>query len=160
MKKFVAFLAFAVLAQPALAAPATSSGASALALAALVGAHSPALNANKKFVLARLLNGHANVAFPANQKISVTAKSVVCKASNVDITSHSCALTFAQGPVNLHGRAAHELFATIGENGVPGDGAAGSIFEALSQLDCTIDPHEIAQRAGGGASCTFMPGAP
>jgi len=61
--------------------------------------------------------------------------------------------------VNLKGRRAHELFATIGEVGVPADGAAGTIFEALSYLDCTINPHEIEQRAGGGASCSFDPGA-
>ena len=39
------------------------------------------------------------------------------------------------------------------------DGAAGSVFEGLSKLDCTIDPAEIKQKAGGGANCTFNPGA-
>jgi hypothetical protein len=42
---------------------------------------------------------------------------------------------------------------------VPPDGAAGTMFEALSHLDCTINPHEIPQKAGGGASCSFDPGA-
>jgi hypothetical protein len=95
----------------------------------------------------------------ANQTISVKADKIVCRASNVDISSHSCALTFGPKMVNLKGRRAHELFATIGEVGVPADGAAGTIFEALSYLDCTINPHEIEQRAGGGASCSFDPGA-
>jgi hypothetical protein len=56
-------------------------------------------------------------------------------------------------------RRAHELFATVGEVGVPLDGAAGTMFEALSHFDCTINPHEIQQKAGGGASCSFDPGA-
>ena len=34
----------------------------------------------------------------------------------------------------------HELFATIAEVGVKPDGAAGTIYEGLSQLACTIDP--------------------
>lgn len=42
---------------------------------------------------------------------------------------------------------------------MPPDGAAGTMFEALSHLDCTINPHEIQQKVGGGASCSFDPGA-
>jgi hypothetical protein len=61
--------------------------------------------------------------------------------------------------VNLKGRRAHELYATIGEVGVPSEGAAGSVFERLSDLNCTINPNEIAQKGGGGASCTFDAGA-
>ena len=52
-----------------------------------------------------------------------------------------------------------ELYATIDEVGVSPDRAAGSVFESLSNLNCTIDPNEITQKAGGGASCTFDPGA-
>jgi hypothetical protein len=50
------------------------------------------------------------------------------------------------------------MYATLIENGVPGDSAAGTLFESLSQLSCTIDPNVIDQRAGGGASCNFTPG--
>ena len=96
---------------------------------------------------------------PPPEKIVVKADNIVCRASNVDITEHSCALTFGHRTVNLKGRGAHELYATIDEVGVPPDGAAGSVFESLSNLNCTIDPNEIAQKAGGGASCTFDPGA-
>jgi len=39
---------------------------------------------------------------------------------------------------------------------VPSDGAAGSIFEAVSNLGCTIDPGEVKQKGGGGAHCTWM----
>ena len=90
---------------------------------------------------------------------SVKADKIVCRASNVDISFHSCALTFRSKTINLKGRRAHELFATVGEVGVPPDGAAGTMFEALSHLDCTINPQEIQQKAGGGASCSFDPGA-
>jgi hypothetical protein len=142
------------------ASAATTAGSTALALAALVAAHSPVLSRHDKRVVARLFCGHATVAFPANRKISVKADSVVCRASDVDITSRSCKLTFGAASVSLTGRKAHELYATIAEAGVPPDGAAGSIYESLSHLVCTIDPHVIAQRAGGGADCTFDPGAP
>ena len=138
---------------------ATAAGPGALALAAIVGAHSPLLSRHEKRALARLLDGHSHVAFPPGSKISVKADAIVCRASNVDITSRSCKLTFGAKTVNLTGRQAHELYATIAEAGVPPDGAAGSVFESLSHLVCTIDPQVIAQKAGGGADCTFDPGA-
>jgi hypothetical protein len=160
MRKSLAFMFLAALAVPASSAPSTTGGNSGLALAALVGLQSPALSHHRKFALRRYLAGHSMVAFPPHAKIHVTAKGVVCRASNVDITHHGCTLTFASATVELSGRAAHELYATLVENGVPGEGAAGTIFEALSKLDCTLDPHEIAQNAGGGASCTYTPGPP
>jgi hypothetical protein len=41
--------------------------------------------------------------------------------------------------------------------GVPQESAAGSTFVAVSNLDCTIDPGEVKQKAGGGAHCTYDP---
>src|SRR5262249_28388785 len=131
-----------------------------LALASIVAAHSPLLNRLESRAMARLFGGRSDLAFPANRKILVKADAIVCRASNVDITSRSCKLTFGNRSVDLTGRNAHELFATIAEAGVPPDGAAGSIYENLSHLACTIAPGEIAQKAGGGAECTFDPGAP
>ena len=158
--KTVAPLAILLLLANQPAWGATAAGGSALALAALVAEHSPLLNHHEKRVMARMFDGHLNFTFPANTKISVTADSVVCRASNVDITSRSCELTFGTKKRSLKGGRAHELFATVAEAGVPPDGAAGTIFESLSHLVCTIDPNEIKQRAGGGASCQFDPGAP
>jgi hypothetical protein len=91
-------------------------------------------------------------------KIAVTADSVVCRASDVDITARSCRLGFGAKTVTLLGRRAHELGATIAEAGVVSEGAAGTIFESLTHLSCTIDPGMIRQKAGGGADCTFDPG--
>jgi len=108
--------------------------------------------------MARLFNGTLTPP-PPGATIVVKADNVVCRTSNVDITEHSCALTFGPRTVNLKGRRAHELYATIAEVGVPPDGAAGSVFESLSNLNCTIKPSDIAQRAGGGASCAFDAGA-
>ena len=156
----LATLAASVAAAPAAAAPSTTSGTSALALAALVGVHEPGHNAQARNALRRYRDGHSSAAFPANATITVKAKGVVCKSSNVDIASHSCTLNFASSTVTFAGRAAHELYATIIENGVPGDGTAGSNFEALGALDCTLKPSDIAQNGGGGASCAFVPGAP
>jgi hypothetical protein len=42
--------------------------------------------------------------------------------------------------------------------GIPADGAAGSVFESLSKLNCTLDPAEIRKKAGGGADCSFDTG--
>jgi hypothetical protein len=134
---------------------ATTSGSSALALAALVGAQSPVLSSHDKSVLARLFDGHTNGVFPANKQISVKADDILCNAGDVNITAHSCQLTFGSKTVKLTGRKAHELFATMVEVGVPNEGTAGATHESLTHLVCTINPHEIAQESGGGADCKF-----
>jgi len=155
-----AILFFPLLLASQSASAATAAGSSALALASLVAVASPLLSPHEKRVMARLFGGHSNFTFPANRKLSIKVDAVVCRASNVDITSRSCKLAFGAASANLSGREAHELYATIAEADVPSEGAAGSIFESLSHLVCTIDPRVIAQRAGGGADCTFDPGTP
>jgi hypothetical protein len=139
-------------------APATATGPTALALAAVVAENSSLPSAHDRSVLARLFDGHLNFGFPANQKISVKADAVVCRASDVDITARSCELTFGTHKRSLKGRRANELNATAVEAGVPSEGAAGSIIARFSHLVCTIDPNEIKQKAGGGADCTFDKG--
>ena len=135
----------------------STSGNSALALAALVGERSPALDAQARDALAFMLDGNLNFAFPADKKIAVRADSVVCRASNVDISAHSCELSFGSRKLTRTGRAAHELFATLIEAGVSPEGAAGSMFAGISKLVCTIDPNTVKATAGGGADCTFAP---
>jgi hypothetical protein len=157
--KRLALSVFALAIAAQSAAADTTAGQRALALSALVAAHSPLLSGPDKHVVARLFGGDLNVYVPAGRKIAVKADALLCRASNVDITSRSCTLNFGKHTATLKGRHAHELFATIAEVGVPEDGAAGSIFVGLSNLDCTIDPNEIKQKAGGGANCTFNPGA-
>ena len=130
-----------------------TSGNGALALAALVGVHSPLLAAADKAVLARLLDG--NLAFASNKTIKVVATSVTCRASDVDIAAHSCVLRFGAASRTLNGRVAHELFATLVENGIASDGAAGSIFEAVGHLACTVNTRAVKERGGGGAGCTY-----
>ena len=75
----------------------------------------------------------------------------------MDIASHSCDLSFGGQVISLPGRSAHELFATLAEIGVEPDGAAGSVFEAVSNLKCTVDPNQVKQKAGGGAECQYAP---
>jgi hypothetical protein len=139
---------------------ATATGPNALALAALVAGESPQLIWRERRVMRRLFRGQASVHFPPNKQISIKADAISCRVSNVDITSRSCKLTFGGKSVDVTGRVAHALFATIALVGVPPDGAAGSVFESLSKLVCTIYPSVIAQKAGGGAECTFDPGTP
>ncbi len=155
--KPTAFLTIPLLLANHAAFAGSADGNGALALAVIVAEHSPNIKASDKAVLAKFLNGQTNVPYPPNKKITVAADVVTCRASNVDITLHSCDLTFGAKKVATHGRKAHELYATLAEVGVPPDGAAGSIFEAVSNLDCTIDPTEVKQKAGGGAHCTFAP---
>jgi len=135
--------------------PATAFGPIALALAGVVAPYSNLPPAEKKAVAA-LFAGQANVGFAG--KISVTADKIVCRISNVAITARSCQLTFSTKTLTLQGRAANELYATEALAGVPGEGAAGSAFESLSKLNCTLDPRQIGEKDGGGANCSFEPG--
>src|SRR5262245_41643463 len=61
--------------------------AGALALAAVIAQHSPAVRAFDRRVTARLFRGNTRFGFTPDTKISVDADSVVCRVSNVDITS-------------------------------------------------------------------------
>jgi hypothetical protein len=139
------------------ASAADISGAGALALGGVVAPHETSLGTNKRLVIAKLFAGH-HPSYPAGQTITVKANKIECRQSNVAINERSCALTFGTHTVNLTGRRSHEIFATLIEAGVPSDGAAGSVFETLTALACTITPSEVNQNAGGGASCTFSPG--
>ena len=135
----------------------TTSGSGALALAALVGNVSPDLGAVDKSGLMKLLDGKTDFSFPVGKTITVAAEKVTCRAGNVDITSHSCDLSFGDQVISLTGRSAHEIYATLAEIGVESDGAAGSVFEAVSHLKCTVDPNEVKQKSGGGAECHYAP---
>ena len=158
MNKFSGlFIPLVLVGHPAFAGSAT--GNSALALASLVSDQSPLLNLDEKSIMGQLLRPNPNFAWLASRKISVEADTIVCRQSNVDITARTCDLTFGSKTVTVKGRKAHELFATIAEVGVPPDGAAGTISESLSHLACAIDSDEIKEKTGGGAECTFEPGA-
>lgn len=137
------------------AAATTVSGSTALALAGVVAPYSPLSSGDKKAVAA-LFGGKSNIAYA--RKIVLTADKIVCRTSNVDITARSCELTFKTVKRGLKGREANEIYATEIMAGVPSDGAAGSVFESLSKLSCTLDPKVIKENAGGGADCSFEPG--
>jgi hypothetical protein len=159
MKKLmISAVALAVVQSSASAAPGSATGPTALALAAVIAQHSPAVRAFDKRVIARLFRGNTRFGFTPNTKISVDADSVVCRVSNVDITQRSCELTFRSRKRTLTGREANEVGATAAAAGVPSEGAAGSSIESISKLRCTIDPNEIMQKAGGGANCNFETG--
>jgi len=130
------------------------AGNAELALAALVGLHSPRLANADKALLEKFLDSDPKAGASA-AKFAVAAEAVTCRSSDVDITSHSCELDFDGKKILLKGRQAHELYATLIENGVSADGAAGSIYEAIVKLDCAIDPSLVKEESGGGASCKF-----
>jgi len=159
MKKLIIpTLALTVEQNTAFAAPGTATGPTALALAAVIAQHSPAVRTFDKRVIARLFRGNTSFGFTPNTKISVDADSLVCRVSNVDITSRSCDLSFGARKRKLTGREANEVGATAAAAGVPSQGAAGSSIESGSNLRCTMDPNEIMRKAGGGADCTFETG--
>lgn len=139
----------------ALAAYSSASGPTALALAAVVAEHSSMLTAQEKTTVARLFNNEVSHGFPPTQKIYVKADAIICRMSNVDIAERSCEVTFGRQRITLQGREANELTSTASAAGVSSQGAAGTIFTALSHLVCTIDPQEIEQKTGEGANCTF-----
>jgi hypothetical protein len=109
----------------ALHASGVAAGNGALALAALIDAYSPVLAESDKRVPAALLERQLDLPFTACRKISVQADHVTCSAGNVDISRHSCDLTFGKQTAALAARKAHELYATLIEIGVPLNGAAG-----------------------------------
>jgi len=152
----LAALVLAVGQHAATAAPATATGPAALALAAVVAEQAP-LGRFDKRVIARLFDGKRIFITP-NTKITVAAMSIVCRASNVDITMRSCDLTFRTNKRSVQGREANELYATIAVAGVMAEGAAGSLIESISNLTCTLDPNVIKQKGGGGADCMFETG--
>jgi hypothetical protein len=135
------------------AAKATSfSGSPAMALAAIAAAHSPTLSAAEKKAVAAIFDGKA--AFTKG-KIIIAVDKIVCRISNVAIASRSCELTFGKKAQSFTGREANELYATEVFAGIPSDGAAGSIYESLSKLKCTLDPNAIKQNDGSGADCSY-----
>lgn len=146
-------VAFSVLAVATSAASAASvTGQAALALAGVVALYAPMPAANKKAVAA-LFKGDTN--FPYPNKITVAAEKIVCRTSNVDTTARSCEVTFKRSTKTLRGREANELYSTEAMAGIAADGAAGSNFESLSKLSCTLDPKVLKQKAGGGAECSY-----
>ena len=134
----------------------SATGSVAIALAGVVAAHSPKLSPAEKKTVAALFDGKTDV--PYTGKIKVTADKIVCRTSNVDITARSCEVTFAGERISFRGHEANELYATEVMAGVPSDGAAGSIFEGVSNLNCTLDPSAIKDKSGGGAECSYETG--
>ncbi len=130
----------------------TVSGSAALALAGVVATASPLLNSAERKAVDELFAGSSS---NYRKKIVVGADKIVCRTSNVDITSRSCELSFGGKSKTINGRAANELHATEAVAGVPSEGAAGKIFESVAKLSCTLDPQAISQKDGSGASCSY-----
>jgi hypothetical protein len=128
MKRTASFIILLLLTNQG-ASAATVTGSGALALASIVAEYSPLLTGNEKRGMVRLFDGSLNFTLPPNTKITVQADAIICRASNVDITSRSCNLTFGNTAIAIKGRKAHELFATLAEIGLPSEGAAGTIYE-------------------------------
>jgi len=132
----------------------TIEGPSALAVAGVVAASDPALSPPGRRAVGQIFDGGRSEASP----VTVTADAIVCRVSNVAIETRSCELDFGKRKVTLKGRAANELYATLAAAGAPSDGAAGSIFEAVKSLACTVNPAAIDKQDGSGAHCDYTRG--
>lgn len=141
-------------ASAASAASMNVSGATGLAVAAVIAPHSPFVSAGDKRIIANLFDGNERVGY-FKGKLSVTADALTCRVSSVDITLRSCEITFGKTRRSLKGRAANEVYATLAVAGVVPEGAAGSSIESISKLSCTLVPGEIKDNSGGGVECTF-----
>ncbi|MBR1087412.1 hypothetical protein JQ621_07940 [Bradyrhizobium manausense] len=139
------------------ATPSKISGSTALALAGVIAPLSPTLSGAEKKAVATLFAANADISY--KKPVVVTADKIVCRTGNVDITVRNCEVTFGKTVRNVNGPTANEIYATEALAGIPPDGAAGSNFESLSKLSCTIDPNAIRQKDGSGADCTFQPGS-
>ena len=137
--------------------PAKVSGSVALALAGVIAPLSPTLSGAEKKAVAMLFAANADI--PYKKPVVVTADKIVCRTGNVDITVRSCEVTFGKKVRTVNGPTANEIYATEALAGIPPDGAAGSNFESLAKLSCTIDPNAIRQKDGSGADCSFQPGS-
>ena len=135
------------------AAAETANGSAGLALAAVVATASPLLTSAERKAVDELFAENSNISY--RKKIVVTADKIVCRTSNVDITLRSCELTFGKKTRTINGRAANELYATEAMAGVPADGAAGTNYESVAKLSCTLDPQAIKQKDGSGVNCTY-----
>ncbi|WP_244425572.1 hypothetical protein [Bradyrhizobium sp. STM 3843] len=156
MKRLILTILVCAGTSPSMAADARAiNGAAALAVAGAVAPYSPLLPAVYKKAVEAIFDGHADS--PFKDAITITADKIVCRTSNVDITARSCELTFGKSTEKLTGRAANEIYATLAMAGIPSDGAAGSMFESLSKLDCTLDPAALKDKGGGGATCNYEP---
>ncbi|MEG6507836.1 hypothetical protein V6C03_02530 [Methyloligella sp. 2.7D] len=150
---FASLILSSAFAFPAVADESTDSGA--LALTATVGELSPDLGEAQKKILASFLDGKTDFDSPKDETVSVSADEVRCHTSNVDLTVHGCELSFGKNTVTLNGRAAHELLATLAEEGVEPDPGAGNIWYGISKLACSVDVDQVKEKAGGGVRCTF-----
>jgi hypothetical protein len=153
----VLVIATADVANGAGATPSKISGSTALALAGVIAPLSPTLSGAEKKAVATLFAANSDISY--KKPVVVTADKIVCRTGNVDITVRTCEVTFGKKVRNVNGPTANEIYATEALAGIPPDGAAGSNFESLSKLSCTIDPNAIRQKDGSGADCTFQPGS-
>jgi len=135
------------------AAAETAGGSTGLALAAVIATASPLLTSAERKAVDELFAENSSISY--RKKIVVTADKIVCRTGNVDITLRSCELKFGKKTKTINGRAANELYATEAMAGVPADGAAGTNYESVAKLSCTLDPQAIRQKDGSGANCTY-----
>ena len=143
-----------VLAGGAKAAPMTMNGEPALAFAALVGAYSPALTASQKHVLSKFLGGQTAFV-SSNATITLHVSEVHCQLGDVDLTKHSCRITYGAAVTALNGEEGADILANMALAGVMGDGAAGTIHYDVLNVTCTIKVAEVKSPDGGGASCSY-----
>ncbi len=133
---------------------ATMSGNAALSFAALVGHYSPALTIGQKHILLHFLAGQTSFV-SSNATITFHVDEVHCQLGDVDLTRHSCKITYGSANTTLNGEEGAAILANMAQAGVMGDGAAGTIHFDAKNITCTLKVGEIKSPDGGGVSCSY-----
>jgi hypothetical protein len=132
----------------------TMSGGSALTFAALVGQYSPTLTLAQKHILLRFLGGQTSF-LSSNATFSFHVDEVHCQHGDIDLTKHSCKITYGAHVTALNGEEGANILANMDMAGVMGDGAAGTFHYDIKNVVCTIKVGEIKSPDGGGVSCSY-----
>ena len=122
----------------------------------MIAQYSPLPSAYEKRTIAGLFAGNQKSGGASKQKLTITADTVMCRISNVDITARRCELTFKKASRSIKGREANEVYATLASAGIVAEGAAGSMIQTVTKLSCTLDPAAIRDNAGAGADCALQ----
>lgn len=157
MKRAIALVIPLILAATT-AYAAQSSGNAALALAATIGWHSPDLSNSDRSAMAAVLDDFSKPLPTPARPIVIKADKIRCRMGDVDIAMHECVLTFGTKTVTLSGAVGQNFLATMIENGVQADGAAGTIYYTVAPIRCTVDVAQVKAHDGGGAKCIFTNG--
>ena len=158
MKRFVCTVIIAGItsaAPLAFAVQKTTEGSGALSLATVLALHDPLLTAADRVLLTQYLAGNPQAKHSKGLVVRLNTGAIACRSGDVDLAMHECTIQYGLHTITLEGRYAHELYATMVEASIQSGGAAGSVYESVTDLHCVIEADQISDEGGGGATCSY-----